>query len=86
MSRKNLVQSIYKILLLYEDAIDSKSEDKLNDYVAYLNRQKVRFIAIDSEIAETIEGLRMLRDAIDHKTVKSVVFHLIDIIGKRGLE
>lgn len=86
MSSENLSKSIYKILLLYEDAVESKSESKLDNYISYLNRQKVRFIAIDSEIAETIEGLRIFKDSIDHKTVKSVVFHLLDIIRKRGLE
>lgn len=78
-------KSIYKILLLYEDMKDEKTNVTVDDYLVYLNRQVVRFAAIDSEIAETIKGLCILSDTLDHKTVKSVVFHLMHLTEKKGL-
>ena len=79
-------KSLYKILVLYENMQDEKTDVTLNDYLVYLNRQFVRFVTLDNEIAETIKGLCALSDNLDHKTVKSVVFHLMHLADKKGLK
>ena len=81
----DIKKSIYKILLLYEDIHDEQTSVTVNDYLVYLNRQYVRFAGVDSEIADTLKGLCVLSDSLDHKTIKSVVFHLMHLADKKGL-
>lgn len=83
---KDLIQSIYLVLLLYEDVLDSNNNVELKDYLAYLKRQSVRFLGINQEVSETLQGLYILGNDIDHKTVKSIVFHLMNILKTEGVK
>lgn len=83
---KDLIQSIYLVLLLYEDVLDSNNNVELKDYLAYLKRQSVRFLSINQEVSETLQGLYILGNDIDHKTVKSIVFHLMNILKTEGVK
>lgn len=82
MSEKE-ISSIYKILVLYEEIEKNESLDNIDSYLNYLDRLYVYWLGIgDKEIYEIIKGLWILGENAGHKRVKSMVFHLIDIIKK----
>ena len=82
MSEKE-ISSIYKILVLYEEIEKNESLDNVDSYLNYLDRLYVYWLGIgDKEIYEIIKGLWILGKNAGHKRVKSMVFHLIDIIKK----
>lgn len=77
------ISSIYKILVLYEEIEKNESLDNIDSYLNYLDRLYVYWLGIgDKEIYEIIKGLWVLGKNAGHKRVKSMVFHLIDIIKK----
>lgn len=81
---QNKIASIYKILVLYEKIDDS--EESINSYLNYIDRLYVYWVGVGKEeIYEILKGLWKLRKEATHKTVKSMVFHMIDIIKKEGL-
>ena len=83
MENKQLISSIYKILLLYEDVKDVRSEIKEEDYLAYLSRIYIRFLGRNnSEICDTIKGLITTGMSLTHKQIKSSVFHMIEVIER----
>ena len=82
MSEKE-ISSIYKILVLYEEIEKNESLDNVDSYLNYLDRLYVYWLGIgNKEIYEIIKGLWVLGKNAGHKRVKSMVFHLIDIIKK----
>ena len=77
------ISSIYKILVLYEEIEKNESLDNIDSYLNYLDRLYVYWLGIgDKEIYEIIKGLWTSGKNAGHKRVKSMVFHLIDIIKK----
>lgn len=78
MNEKNLISSIYKILLLYED-MPVISE---NDYIRYIDRVKLRVIGngANDEIVDMLNGLQIKGASLSHAQVKSMVFHIISLI------
>ena len=79
---KERIAGIYKILLLYEDCLNAQSDVSEMEYIAYLNRLPIRYVGINKEIAETIDGLREYGIEIEHDRLKQVVFHMIDLLKK----
>ena len=72
MSQNRCADEFYKILGLWEDS-----------YLKYLNRLFVKYYGLDKqEIYALIKGLYELKDNAGHETVKSVVFHLIELGGE----
>ena len=83
MEKKELISQVYKILLLYEDAIDINSSVCENDYLGYLDRIYVCWVGIgNKEVYYIIKGLKSLGLEAEHQTVRSMVFHIINIIEK----
>lgn len=83
MDNKKQIASIYKILLIYEDAVDVDNSTVESEYLAYLARLYIWASGLgNTEIATTIKGLETVGMKISHKTIKSVVFHLIDLLEK----
>lgn len=77
------ISSIYKILVLYEEIEKNESLDNIDSYLNYLDRLYIYWLGIgNKEIYEIIKGLWILGKNAGHKRVKSMVFHLIDIIKK----
>lgn len=84
MKKKDLILKLYKILLLYEDASPPISTITEKDYLGYLERLYVFWTGIgDYEIINILKGLRSLGLLTPHSTVKSMVFHMINIIDKK---
>lgn len=86
MEQKELIAQIYKILLLYEDVYNGQSSVCENDYLGYLDRMYVYWVGNgNSEIFNIIKGLYSLGMTVEHKTVKSMVFHMISVLQKEGV-
>ena len=82
MSQNRYADEFYKILGLWEDAFQKRTIEK-DSYLKYLNRLFVKYYGLDKqEIYALIKGLYELQDNAEHETVKSVVFHLIELGGE----
>ena len=82
MSQNRRADEFYKILGLWEDALQKRTIEK-DSYLKYLNRLFVKYYGLDKqEIYALIKGLYELKDNAGHETVKSVVFHLIELGGE----
>ena len=82
MSQNRRADEFYKILGLWEDAFQKRTIEK-DSYLKYLNRLFVKYYGLDKqEICALIKGLYELKDNAGHETVKSVVFHLIELGGE----
>ena len=82
MSQNRHADEFYKILGLWEDAFQKRTIEK-DSYLKYLNRLSVKYYGLDKqEIYALIKGLYELKDNAGHETVKSVVFHLIELGGE----
>lgn len=80
------IDSLYKILALYEDVEDWKSEIGIESYLNYIDRLYVKWVGIGNpEIYNTLHGLWTLGKDAGHRRVKSMVFHMIGVI-ERGVE
>lgn len=81
MSMNKRIDGIYKILPLYEDAVNGACE--FDNYMKYLNRVYIRYIGHgNQEIAESIKGLIELRESIKHDEVHRIVFHIISLLER----
>ena len=86
MDKKELISQIYKILLLYEDAINEYSTITENAYLGYLDRIYIYWVCIgDEEIFYILKGLRSLGLSVEHHIVRSMIFHIISLIEKGGV-
>ena len=82
MSQNRRADEFYKILGLWEDAFQKRTIEK-DSYLKYLNRLFVKYYGLDrQEIYALIKGLYELKENAGHETVKSVVFHLIELGGE----
>lgn len=84
--REKLINKIFAILGIYEDCEKVKN---FNSYIQYVERTKIELIGFYNEynnicmisIINMLTGLQEL-DVLNHKKVKSSVFHLISVIQK----
>ena len=82
MNKKDIA-SIYKVLILYENL--NNEDITIDSYLTYIDRLYVYWVGVgDKEIYEILKGLWILGANAGHKRVKSMVFHMIDVIEKRG--
>ena len=82
MNKKDIA-SIYKVLILYENL--NNEDITIDSYLNYIDRLYVYWVGVgDKEIYEILKGLWVLGLNAGHKRVKSMVFHMIDVIEKRG--
>ena len=79
------IASIYKILILYENIENKENLIDIESYLNYIDRLYVYWVGIgEKEIYTILKGLWALGANVNHKRVKSMVFHMIDIIKKRS--
>ena len=82
MNKKDIA-SIYKVLILYENL--NNEDITIDSYLNYIDRLYVYWVGVgEKEIYEILKGLWTLGVEAGHRRVKSMVFHMIDIIEKRG--
>lgn len=85
LKQKEIISQFYKILLLYEDVFNDNSSVTENDYLRYLNRIYIYWLGANKEnIYNILKGLYSLGLNAKHETVKSMVFHMIDLVEKEG--
>lgn len=83
MKKDKKIASIYKILLIFEDMSSLDSNITEREYLSYLDRLFVWSLSWnEEEVSGTIQGLESLGEKAQHKTVRSVVFHMIDLIDR----
>lgn len=86
MDKKREIAGVYKILGLYEDMCNANRVTQ-KDYLTYLDRIYVMYLGTgDKEIYGMLKGLWELGADAGHARVKSVVFHIIDLISRGGEE
>ena len=78
MDKVKEINSIYKILVLYEDLCQNESNISLDGYLTYIEWLGKG----NKEVYEILKGLSILGKDAGHKRVKSLVFHIISIIKK----
>lgn len=81
MDKSKQVDGIYKVLALYEDAIDENSTVTKEDYESYLHKLAILHDGLShSDMAGYLRGLAKSSTDLPHKRVRSVVFHMINMI------
>ena len=84
MDKNKEISALYKILVLYEEYTDDKIPINIDSYLNYIDRLYVYWFGIGKEeIYSILKGLWKLGGNAGHKRVKSLVFHMIDIINKQ---
>ena len=79
MSQNRYAYEFYKFLGLWEDAFQKQTIEK-DSYLKYLNRLFVKYYGLNKqEIYALIKGLYELKYNAGYETVKSVLFHLIEL-------
>lgn len=85
MNKTEEIDSLYKILALYEDIYNDKSPITLNSYLNYIDRLYVKWVGIgQADIYNTLKGLWVLGENAGHRRVKSMVFHMISVIEREA--
>ena len=85
MSKKELIDSLFVVLCLYEDALKVEKATTQDDYFAYLKRKSVFFVGRgNEEIASLLKGLEEIGFEITHKELRPIVFHMINLVKKEG--
>lgn len=89
MTKKERIKSIYKILLLYENFSGlEQNQDKVvtrDSYLGYLDRMYIWFLGYgNEEIYMLLKGLFVIGEQAKHKTVKSTVFHIINLLEREA--
>ena len=74
------INSIFKILGLFEDMMSDDSEITEKEYLSDLRRLYVRYLGKgNAEVYNTIKGLQKLGKNAGHDLVRQTVFHLISL-------
>lgn len=81
MSKKRNIASLYKILALYEDIFNENSPVTKESYLTYIDRTYVRWVGHGcEEISDILLGIKKLEMEIEHEQLKSMVFHMINLV------
>lgn len=83
MNKTREIDSLYKILALYEEIENTESPVTLGGYLGYVDRMYVQWLGVgNSEIYDTLKGLWTLGLQAGHRRVKSMVFHMIEVVER----
>lgn len=85
MNKSKEIDALYKILALFEDIENDKSPVTTESYLSYINKLYIKWLGIgNDDIYNTLKGLENLGAKIEHRQVKSMVFHMISLV-ERGV-
>jgi hypothetical protein len=82
MTKSQMIDSIFNILVQYEKVYDNNSKVQLIDYLNYIDRLYTFFNGYNSEIAIMLKGIYNLKEQNEHDSVKRAVFHMISLLQK----
>lgn len=81
MDRKQKIASLFKILPLYESVVKQDGEIKAEDYLTYLDRVSIEYLGMgEDSIYNLLKGLRETAFSLEVKTVRSIVFHMTNML------
>lgn len=77
------INSLYKILVLYEDLENDNNLITIESYLNYIDRLYIKWLGVgNSDIYDTLKGLWTLGKEAGHKRVKSMVFYMIGLVER----
>lgn len=83
VTKKKRIDSIFYILVQFEQMMDDNTDVTEETYRNYLDRINVWYLGRGNEdIGYAIEGLKKMGKTANHDTVKRMVFHIINILNK----
>ena len=83
ITKKQRIDSIFYILVQFEQMMDENTDVTEETYRNYLDRINIWYLGRGNEdIGYAIEGLKKMGKSTTHDTVKRTVFHIIDILNK----
>lgn len=82
MTKSQMIDSIFNILVQYEKVYDNNSKVQLIDYLNYIDRLYTFFNGYNSEITIMLKGIYNLKEQNEHDSVKRAVFHMISLLQK----
>lgn len=82
MTKSQMIDSIFNILVQYEKVYDNNSKVQLIDYLNYIDKLYTFFNGYNSEIAIMLKGIYNLKEQNEHDSVKRAVFHMISLLQK----
>lgn len=83
ITKKKRIDSIFYILVQFEQMMDDNTDVTEETYRNYLDRINVWYLGRGNEdIGYAIEGLKKMGKTATHDTVKRMVFHIINILNK----
>lgn len=86
VTKKQRIDSIFYILVQFEQMFESETDVTEESYRNYLDRVNVWYLGRgDEEVCYAIEGLKKLGKDAEHDTVRRIVFHIISLINKEEI-
>lgn len=86
VTKKQRIDSIFYILVQFEQMFESETDVTEESYRNYLDRVNVWYLGRgDEEVYYAIEGLKKLGKDAEHDTVRRIVFHIISLINKEEI-
>lgn len=87
MSEDKNIDSVFKILPLFELAKAERTELAIQSYINYLSRMYIQLLgANNDDWAQLINGLMKIGVEAEHSQVKRIVLHLTNQMNKGGVE
>lgn len=86
VTKKQRIDSIFYILVQFEQMFESETDVTEESYRNYLDRVNVWYLGRgDEEVCYAIEGLKKFGKYAEHDTVRRIVFHIISLINKEEI-
>lgn len=86
VTKRQQIDSIFYILVQFEQMTNKESDVTEETYCNYLDRINVWYLGQgNEEIGYALEGLKKMGEKATHDTVKRTVFHIINLIDKEVL-
>ena len=83
MDKRERIDRIYEILVQFEKLQNNESNVTEESYRGYIDRLVIWYIGYgNEEIEYALKGLYKLGAQASHKTVRRIVFHIINILDK----
>lgn len=85
MDKRKRIDSIYKVLALFDSMSEPESDVTPDGYINYLERIYVWYMGYgNDDISTALAGLKRLGIEATKHEVKGTVFHIISILEKGG--
>lgn len=85
--KRRRIDNIYKVLALYEDAIDNNNTVTMDEYLTYVGKLAILYRGLDNkEFYGLLNGIRMAGMNVRKSELKSIVFHMINVIDKEDAD